>query len=142
MTSSELEEAATAEERNGTDQLPFQLKACRRRPFKKVHGFFHITDLAIYGSDQALAWYRNLIGTYKFARKLDDQLSVVMPGAILDPEGSRQFRANGLHLNVLHNGHMDGIDKVGYYIRFWDEKPRKFVEAREKCNRYVKKGGR
>jgi hypothetical protein len=105
--------------------------------------FFHVTDLHFYRSETALKWYDTMIGDSKFARKWDDQLSVTIPAAMLAPNRSWDMRTNGVVLNVMHNGRLDGKPewKSGWYMPFWKNRTN-FPEARQACSHVVKDGGR
>jgi hypothetical protein len=70
----------------------------------QIHGFFHITDLDFYRSPENLKWYDIMIGDGKFSRRWDDQLAVTVPAAMRAPERSWEMGANGVKLDVWHNG--------------------------------------
>ena len=50
---------------------------------------------------------------------------------------------NGIVLDVFHNYQLDGKGpKVGGYKKYWNTVTKQFPEAAEKCNDYIKNGGR
>ena len=66
-----------------------------------------------------------------------------MPTAILAPNRSRDMRQNGIHLDVYHNGRLDGKDwvKAGFKVNYWPTNgTARFPEAAEKCR--IIDGGR
>jgi hypothetical protein len=87
----------------------------------QVHGFFHITNLDFYRSPENLRWFDIMIGDTKFSRRWDDQLAVTVPAAMRAPTRSWEMGANGIKLDVWHNGYMDGKRKWkgGGYVKWW-----------------------
>lgn len=117
---------------------------CNGNYVRKVHGFFHITDLELYKSPQALQWYESLVGDDKFSRHWDDQIAVTVPGAMLAPNRSWDMHSNGFRPQLLHNSYLDGKDELGYwYLEYWrTNATTNFPEAVGVCNRLIKKAGR
>jgi hypothetical protein len=115
---------------------------CPTALIRLIHGFFHITDLDFYRSDVVMHWAETLIGDCFLCRKYDDQVAVTIPAAILAPERAWDMRANGLHLDVFHNGQLDGKEKTrgGGFKKFWKWYGNEtFPEAFDTC--HVRSGG-
>jgi hypothetical protein len=111
----------------------------------QVHGFFHITNLVFYRSPENLCWFDIEIGDNKFSRRWDDQLAVTVPAAMRAPERSWEMEANGVKLDVWHNGHMDGKTKLrgGGYLAWWKkESQASFPEGFGQCKSVVTNAGR
>jgi hypothetical protein len=111
----------------------------------QIHGFFHITNLDFYRSPENLRWYDILIGDNKFSRKWDDQLSVTVPAAMRAANRSWEMGANGVKLDVWHNGMLDGKTKWkgGGYLKWWKKEAEvTFPEAFGSCKRLVTNPGR
>ena len=91
---------------------------------KQIHGFMHVTDLTFFRSEAVLNWARILIGDEFLSRRFDDQLAVTAPSVVLAPERSWEMRANGITLNVFHNGMLDGQEKAPAFNfkAFWNNK--------------------
>ena len=91
---------------------------------KQIHGFMHMTDLEFFRSKEVLNWARILIGDEFLSRRFDDQLAVTAPAVVLAPERSWEMRANGIELNVFHNGWLDGQEKAPAFNfkAFWNNK--------------------
>jgi hypothetical protein len=83
---------------------------CHQRGVPNIHGFFHITNLDFYRSAPVKEGLEKLFGDCFLCREPDDQLAVTVPAAILAPERSWEMRSKGIHLDVFHNGMMDGLD--------------------------------
>lgn len=90
----------------------------------QIHGFMHMTDLDFFRSKEVLNWARILIGDEFLSRRFDDQLAVTAPAVVLAPERSWEMRANGVKLNVFHNGLLDGQEKApAFNFRaFWNDR--------------------
>jgi hypothetical protein len=111
----------------------------------QIHGFFHITNLHFYRSPENLRWFDILIGDNKFSRKWDDQLAVTVPAAMRAPTRSWEMGANGVKLDVWHNGLLDGETewKGGGYMKWWKKEAQvSFPEAFSSCKRLVTDPGR
>jgi hypothetical protein len=111
----------------------------------QIHGFFHITNLDFYRSPENLRWYDILIGDNKFSRKWDDQLAVTVPAAMRAPNRSWEMGANGVKLDVWHNGELDGKTKWkgGGYLKWWQKEAKvTFPEAYGSCKTLVTNPGR
>jgi hypothetical protein len=111
----------------------------------QIHGFFHITNLDFYRSPENLRWYDILIGDTKFSRKWDDQLAVTVPAAMRAPHRSWEMGANGVKLDVWHNGELDGQRKWkgGGYLKWWKKEAEvTFPEGFGSCQSLVTNPGR
>ena len=80
-------------------------------------------------------WSRTLIGDSIFSRKLDDQIAVTGPAAVLAPERALDMRLNRVHLDVYHNGLLDGQNwLMGSYKKWFQINGTvHFPEAVGKC---------
>ena len=117
-------------------------ESCSSVQVRLIHGFFHITDLDFYRSDEVINFEKNWIGDCFLCRNYDDQAGVTIPAAMLAPSRSWSMREHGLKLNVFHNHMLDGKDqaKPAGFLRFWKVKGNStFPEAFGKCP--VKAGG-
>ncbi|KAL3936194.1 MAG: hypothetical protein SGARI_002664 [Bacillariaceae sp.] len=96
---------------------------CHQRGVPNIHGFFHITNMDFYRSAPVKEGLERLFDDCFLCRVPDDQLSVTAPAAILAPERSWEMRGKGFHLDVFHNGMMDGLDiaKPAGFKRYWPE---------------------
>ncbi|KAG7373377.1 hypothetical protein IV203_034101 [Nitzschia inconspicua] len=96
---------------------------CYQRGVPNIHGFFHITNLDFYRSAPVKNGLEKLFGDCFLCRVPDDQLAVTAPAAILAPERSWEMRGKGFHLDVFHNGMMDGLDiaKPAGFKKYWAE---------------------
>jgi hypothetical protein len=111
----------------------------------QMHGFFHITNLDFYRSPENMRWYDILIGDNKFSRKWDDQLSVTVPAAMRAGNRSWEMGANGVNLDVWHNGFLDGKRKWkgGGYLKWWKKEAEvSFPEGFGSCKSLVTNPGR
>jgi tellurite resistance protein len=118
---------------------------CLKPNIPQVHGFFHVTNLDFYRSPENLRWADIMIGDTKFSRRWDDQLAVTVPAAMRAPERSWEMEANGVKLDVWHNGMLDGKTnwKGGGYQKWWQkESAESFPEAVETCKSLITNGGR
>ena len=109
---------------------------CPNAHIQLIHGFFHITDLDFYRSDEVTTFAENWIGDCFLCREYDDQAGVTIPAAMLAPNRSWGMRANGIHLNVFHNHKFDGKDQVkpAGFLKFWPQNGEtSFPEAYGKC---------
>eukprot|EP00551_Chaetoceros_affinis_P010053 CAMPEP_0203671442 /NCGR_PEP_ID=MMETSP0090-20130426/7231_1 /ASSEMBLY_ACC=CAM_ASM_001088 /TAXON_ID=426623 /ORGANISM="Chaetoceros affinis, Strain CCMP159" /LENGTH=499 /DNA_ID=CAMNT_0050536519 /DNA_START=258 /DNA_END=1760 /DNA_ORIENTATION=+ len=89
---------------------------------RQVYGFHHITNLDIYRKEKHQRFLKGLItNDYKFSRLWDDQLAVTLPAVMEDPERCWDYRLNGLHVGIHHNGRIDGKEHPEYlsYLNFW-----------------------
>jgi hypothetical protein len=111
----------------------------------QIHGFFHITNLDFYRSPENLRWFDIMIGDNKFSRRWDDQLAVTVPAAMRAPNRSWEMEANGVKLDVWHNGFLDGKTKWvgGGYLKWWKKEAQvSFPEGFGSCKRLVTNPGR
>jgi hypothetical protein len=111
----------------------------------QIRGFFHITNLDFYRSPENLRWYDILIGDNKFSRKWDDQLAVTVPAAMRAANRSWEMGANGVKLDVWHNGELDGKRrwKGGGYLKWWKKEAQEsFPEGFGSCKSLVTNPGR
>jgi hypothetical protein len=86
-----------------------------------------------------------MIGDNKFSRRWDDQLAVTVPAAMRAPERSWEMGANGVKLDVWHNGYLDGKTKWkgGGYLAWWKkESQASFPEGFGQCKSVVTNAGR
>jgi hypothetical protein len=84
-----------------------------------IHGFFHITDMDFYRTDEVTHWAETLIGDCFLCRKYDDQIAVTVPAAMIAPERAWGMRENGIRLDVFHNGAWDGKERAGGFKKYW-----------------------
>ena len=107
---------------------------------QQVHGFFHITDLDFYRLPQNLKWFDVLIGDTNFMRRWDDQLGVIVPAAMLEPNRTVEMDKVGIHPGIMHNAMIMGKKdwKGGAYKAFWNKEAQtKFPEAIPMCGSYI-----
>jgi hypothetical protein len=119
--------------------------SCLKPNVPQVHGFFHVTSLDFYRSPENLRWADIMIGDTKFSRRWDDQLAVTVPAAMRAPNRSWEMGANGVKLDVWHNGMLDGKYRWrgGGYQKWWQkESAESFPEAVETCKALITNGGR
>ena len=106
-------------------------------PVRQIHGFMHMTDLEFFRSEPVMHWARTLIGDEFLSRRFDDQLAVTAPAVVLAPERAWDMRANGVTLNVFHNGLLDGKERAPAYnfMAYWNDKGGKDVMpgSKETC---------
>lgn len=95
--------------------------SCKNPQIRLIHGFFHITDLDFYRSDEVINFEKNWIGDCFLCREYDDQAGVTIPAAMLAPNRSWSMREHGLKLNVFHNHDIDGKEraKPAGFLQFW-----------------------
>jgi hypothetical protein len=112
-----------SEEGNLSPQLGGEGK-CYNRGIPNIHGFFHITKLDFFRSPRVKNSLETLFGDCFMCRFPDDQLAVTAPSGIYAPEKSWDMRSKGFHLDVFHNGMLDGMDpsKPKGFIKYWAEK--------------------
>ncbi|CAJ1948505.1 unnamed protein product [Cylindrotheca closterium] len=82
-------------------------KACHER-YAAIHGFFHITNLDFYRTDEVHQWLTTFRHDCFLCREYDDQVAVTVPAAVLAPNRSKDMRKSGLILNNYHNSMIDG----------------------------------
>lgn len=106
--------------------VPMKTDCGDKTSIKQIHGFFHISEIALYTSEAAQKWNNALIGDLKFSRRFDDQLQITVVAAMLAPERAWEMHSLGIVLNVLHNGLLDGKEPIlklkGGYLGFMKEK--------------------
>ncbi|KAL7563216.1 hypothetical protein ACA910_014489 [Epithemia clementina (nom. ined.)] len=115
---------------------------CQRAQIRLIHGFFHITDLDFYRSDEVMNFEKNWIGDCFLCREYDDQAAVTIPAAMLAPNRSWSMREHGLKLNVFHNHMLDGKDQAmpAGFLSYWKKVAQHTLpEAKGKCP--IKAGG-
>ena len=115
-------------------------ESCWDANVRKVHGFFHLTNLDFYRQPQNIHWSNVMVGDEKFGRVWDDQLNVVVPPAMLAPHRAMDMETAGLMLEVMHNGYVMGKRKYkgGAYLMYHRrEGAEKFPEAHETCSALV-----
>uniref|UniRef100_A0A7R9ZT01 Uncharacterized protein n=1 Tax=Craspedostauros australis TaxID=1486917 RepID=A0A7R9ZT01_9STRA len=113
---------------------PYERGACSKAILQQVHGFFHITDLEFYRSQQP--WMDILIGDTPLHREFDDQVAVTIPAVMLAPNQSWFMPDHGVVLDVFHNGALDGQRHPGFrgFTRWWSAFGRgNFSEAHGRC---------
>ena len=89
-----------------------------------------------------------MIGGKRFSREWDDQLAVTVPAAMEAPERSWDMRAHGLHLEVWHNGNIDGklqerpMPPDDNFVPYWNETGRgRWSFGSGVCESYVVSNG-
>jgi hypothetical protein len=106
---------------------------CPSAKIPLVHGFFHVTNLDFFRSEAVTLWGETLIGDCYLCRKYDDQVAVTVAPAMLAPHRAWDMRAHGLRLDVYHNNHMDGKEKVGGFLKWWEAYGQNFTQAHGIC---------
>ena len=56
------------------------------------------------------------IGNSKYARDFDDQAAITAPVVFFAPDRAADMYANGIKLNVVHNGAMDGKGRPANWL--------------------------
>ena len=74
----------------------------------EVHGMLHLSDMDFYRSSRVQKFINIWIGNSKYARDFDDQAAITAPVVFFAPDRAADMYANGIKLNVVHNGAMDG----------------------------------
>lgn len=129
--------------RNG--KLEAEYGDCKDIAVPQIHGFFHVTSLDFYRQPENLKWTNVMIGDTKFSRRWDDQLAVTVPPAMRAPDRAWEMGANGVVLDVWHNGQLDGKRnwKGGGFKKWWKvEAKENFPEAFDTCAALVVNSGR
>lgn len=122
---------------NGT-LVPWEGRCLNRKKNRifQVHGFFHVSSLDFYRSDNVMKWNRALIGDSKFSRQFDDQIGITIPAAVLAGNRSRDMKSLGIYPRVFHNYVLDGRppDWRGYFVKWWKRNANTtFPEASGQC---------
>ena len=88
----------------------------------QIHGFFHITNMEFYRSERHYNFLRILVEDYRFSRKWDDQIAVMVPVLIEEPEKAWDLRSHNFTLRIAHHGLYDGKEINNYRNkkRWWD----------------------
>jgi hypothetical protein len=108
---------------------------CWNVQVRNVHGFFHLTNLDLFRSDESILWSRSLIGDCFLCRFYDDQIAVSLPPIIFAPNKSWDMRRNGLNMGVFHNYFIDGKknERVKGFKKYWNNHGHEFPEANGIC---------
>ncbi|KAL3928782.1 MAG: hypothetical protein SGBAC_012497 [Bacillariaceae sp.] len=110
-------------------------KTCHER-YAAIHGFFHITNLDFYRTEEVHRWLTIFRHDCFLCREYDDQVAVTVPAAMLAPNRSKDMRKSGLILNNFHNAMVDGqIPAVpAGFKAYWRQKGKHdFTEADGFC---------
>lgn len=66
-----------------------------------IHGFFHITNLDFYRSEQNYEWYNAMIGS----AWANEQVAVTIPALMQEPEKKAlELKTHGMQLHLWHKG--------------------------------------
>ncbi len=79
--------------------------------FWQVNGFHHITNLDVYRSERHHNFLKIMVGDYRFSRMWDDQIAVLVPALMEDPEKAWDMRSHNITLKVAHHDKYDGRKK-------------------------------
>lgn len=110
--------------------------------FSAIHGFFHITNLDFYRTDEVHGFLTHFREGCFLCRDYDDQVAVTVPPAMLAPNRSKDMGTSGLILNNYHNGAMDGQRKaqpMGFKNYWRKHLAHNFTEAQGVCE--ITEGG-